>query len=64
MVKNNAGRSIFYEKRRRLRTRRILIVSITILLVVSLIVGLFFWLRGDEEQKPLQTPPNLFYVIF
>lgn len=45
------SRSIFYEQRKRLRIRRIIIVSVAVLLIVGLIVGLLFLLPGNKKEK-------------
>ena len=48
------SRSIFDYKRKRLRTRRILIVSVAILLVAGLVLGLFFLLGSNKEKQKQQ----------
>ena len=52
------SRSIFDQRRKRLRTRRILIVSVAILLIVGLVLGLFFLLGGDKEKQKQQNTPS------
>lgn len=49
------SRSIFQQKKKRLRTRRILIVAVAVLLAVSLIVGLIL-LLGNRGSSKKETP--------
>lgn len=55
------SRSIFDQKRKRLRTRRIIVVCVAVLLIISLLAGLFFLLRGKNNPKndeKAQTSPT------
>ncbi len=54
------SRSIFNQKRSRLRTRRILIVCLIAVLVIGLLAGLFFLLRGNKgtSTENAKTPPT------
>lgn len=52
------SRSIFYEQRKRLRVRRIIIVSVAVLLVIGLIAGLLFLLPGNKEEKSNPSSGN------
>ena len=52
------SRAIFYEKRRRLRIRRTIIVCVAILLVLAIVFGLIFLLSGDEDKGEKEKTPS------
>lgn len=52
------SRSIFTNKRKRLRGRRILLVCIAVLLVLALAVGGFFLVRGLLRDDTSDAPPS------
>lgn len=54
------SRSIFQNKRKRVQTRRVLLVCIAVLLVLALAVGGFFLIKGlNKKDAPLDTQqPN------
>lgn len=49
------SRAIFTNKRRRLRVRRILLVCIALLLVVTIVMGAVFLIKGLTKRKPADT---------
>ena len=48
-------RSIFNQRRKRLRTRRFLIVSMAVLLSACLVLGLIFLLGGGDKDQSQQA---------
>lgn len=52
----SVSRAIFNKKRKRLRVRRILLVCIALLLVVALVMGAVFLIKGlKQDRKPADT---------
>jgi D-alanyl-D-alanine carboxypeptidase (penicillin-binding protein 5/6) len=52
------GRTLFVNKRKRLRIRRILLVCIALLLVATLVLGIVFLIKGLQNQAAAQAQPD------
>ena len=52
------GRTLFVNKRKRLRIRRILLVCIALLLVATLVLGIVFLIKGLQNKAAAQAQPD------